>query len=151
RIVAAVGDLLRGGTFPQGTVEEGAARAGGARATLYQHFGSRLRPVHAMCETDATPPPPPLKPGPHLPPPRGALAETVAQAVRFWAEHEAMLGPLYGVAAVDDAAQRLVERQTNDRRSVMRRLVANLRQAGRLRPDVTDRRALALVLLVTSF
>ena len=56
RIVAAVRELLEEGTFHETTVEEVAARAGVARATLYQHFGSRLGLVDAMCETfDANP------------------------------------------------------------------------------------------------
>src|SRR5437879_5298470 len=38
RIIGAVRALLEEGTFHESTVEEVAARAGVARATLYQHF-----------------------------------------------------------------------------------------------------------------
>jgi len=56
RIVAAVGELLEEGVFHEATVEEVADRAGVARATLYQHFGSRLGLVDAVCETIAQSP-----------------------------------------------------------------------------------------------
>src|SRR5213082_579572 len=51
RITSAVRELLAEGTFHESTVEEVADRAGIARATLYQHFGSRLELVDAICDT----------------------------------------------------------------------------------------------------
>ena len=51
RITAAVRELLAEGTFHESTVEQVADRAGIARATLYQHFRSRLELVDAICET----------------------------------------------------------------------------------------------------
>src|SRR5712691_1387025 len=116
RIVAAVRDLLEQGTFHEATVEEVAARAGVARATLYQHFGSRLGLVDAICETfGRSSELKALKHSAELPDRARALDETVVNSVRFWARHEAVLLPLYGVAAVDPAAGRLVERQRDDR------------------------------------
>ena len=47
RIIAAVHDLLEEGSFHESTVEEVASRAGVSRATLYQHFGTRLGLVDA--------------------------------------------------------------------------------------------------------
>jgi len=49
RIMGAVRELLEEGAFHQSTVEEVASRAGVSRASLYQHFGSRLGLVDAMC------------------------------------------------------------------------------------------------------
>src|SRR6185295_10129853 len=51
RIVAAVRELLVEGTYHESTVEEVADRAGVSRATLYQHFASRLDLVDAICDT----------------------------------------------------------------------------------------------------
>src|SRR5204862_7618212 len=48
RIKTAVRDLLAEGSFHDSTVEEVADRAGVARATLYQHFRSRLELVDAV-------------------------------------------------------------------------------------------------------
>jgi AcrR family transcriptional regulator len=152
RIVAAVGELLEEGAFHEATVEEVADRAGVARATLYQHFGSRLGLVDAICETIAD--------SPELRAAKGAgeledadvaLAELVGSSVRFWASHERMLAPLYGVAAVDPAAARLVERQRRDRTSVLGRFARRLRRERRLRASMPEQRALALLLVLTSF
>ena len=121
QIVDAVRELLEAGTFHETSVEDVAARAGVSRATVYQHFGSRLGLVDAMCETFG----------------RNqalrALKDTddvedfLARVVEFWASEEKVLVELYGVAAVDPAARDLVERQRRDRYAVARRLVGGMR------------------------
>ena len=120
RIVAAVRELLEEGVFHEAPVETVAARAGVSRATLYQHFGSRLGLVDAMCDTfDANPA-------------LIAARETtdvdafIRHVVEFWASEEPILVQLYGVAAADPAAGDLVERQTRDRYSELRRLLERL-------------------------
>jgi AcrR family transcriptional regulator len=152
RIVGAVRELLEEGAFHESTVEEVAARAGVARATLYQHFGSRVGLVDAICET--------FSENPALIALRGTVAlsdgdaameETIANTVRFWASEEAVLQPLYGVSAVDPSARALVERQRSDRRGELQRLVRNLAEGGRLREELGARGALPLLLVLTSF
>jgi len=44
-----------------------------------------------------------------------ALAETIAGSIRFWSCEDSVLRHLYGVAAIDPAAQDLVDRQRADR------------------------------------
>jgi AcrR family transcriptional regulator len=152
RIVSAVRELLGEGTFHESTVEEVAKRAGVARATLYQHFGSRLELVDAICETLAENPAlVALRKAIDLDDPDAALDQTIANSVRFWASEESILRPLYGVSGVDPSAAALVERQLADRRGELERLLRSLREHGRLEPALTDRRALALLLLLTSF
>src|SRR5919204_6861908 len=105
RVMAAVRELLEEGVFHETPVEEVAARAGVSRASLYQHFGSRVGLVDAMCETFAQ--------NPAL----VALRQTddvdawIEDVVEFWASEEQVLVQLYGAAAVDPAAAALVERQ----------------------------------------
>ncbi len=152
RIVAAVGELLEEGTFHEATVEEVADRAGVARATLYQHFGSRLGLVDALCETIAESPELHAAKGAgELEDPNVALGELVGSSVRFWAAHERLLAPLYGVVAVDPAAARLVERQRRDRTSVLARFARRLHRERRLAAGTGEQRALALLLVLTSF
>ena len=137
RIVTAVRDLLGEGTFHESTVEQVAARAGVSRATLYQHFGTRVGLVDAMCET--------FDRNPAL----VALRETedvdelVERVVEFWAAEEPILVQLYGVAAVDPAARALVERQRRDRHGELTRV---LEASG-----VEGREAFAALSLLTSF
>src|SRR5205807_833499 len=118
RIMSAVRELLAEGKFHESTVEEVADRAGIARATLYQHFGSRLELVDAICDTfDANPALLALRQSVQLPDADAALADTIANTVGFWSSEDSILSQLYGVAAIDPAAQDLVERQRADRRS----------------------------------
>jgi AcrR family transcriptional regulator len=135
--MGAVRELLAEGAFHGTTVEEVARRAGVSRASLYQHFGSRLGLVDAMCET--------FDENPALVAIRGteSVDELLALVVEFWAAEEQILVQLYGVAAVDPAAGALVERQRRDRQSELRRV---LRAAG-----IDGREAFATLSLLTSF
>src|SRR5438046_1094829 len=100
RIKGAVRELLAEGTFHTSTVEHVADRAGISRATLYQHFRSRLELVDAICETfDANPALLELRQIVELPDAGAALDRTIANCVRFWSSEAAVLGPLSGVAA----------------------------------------------------
>jgi AcrR family transcriptional regulator len=117
RVLEVVRALLEEGVFHATTVEEVAARAGVSRATLYQHFGSRLGLLDSICDT--------IGQNPEL----QALRETddldgfVARTVEFWASEEKLLVQLYGAAAVDPAAHAFVERQRLDRYVELRRLL----------------------------
>ena len=122
-MMEAVRELLQEGTFHESTVEEVATRAGVSRASLYQHFGSRLELVDAICETFAG---------------NEALqaaknAETVDDlmqaSVEFWESEERLLAQLYGAAAVDPAARSFVERQRRDRYRVLSRIAGDAREA----------------------
>ena len=151
RIKGAVRELLAEGTFHTCTVEHVADRAGISRATLYQHFRSRLELVDAICETfDANPALLELRQIVELPDAEAALDKTIANCIRFWSSEDAVLRQLYGVAAIDPAAQNLVDRQRNDRRGELERLVNHLHRNGRLR-DRTTARALNLLLVLTSY
>jgi AcrR family transcriptional regulator len=149
RIKSAVRELLAEGTFHESTVEQVADRAGVSRATLYQHFRSRLELVDAICETfDLNPALLRLREIVESPDADAALAGTIAESMRFWSSEDAVLRHLYGVASIDPAAHDLVERQRADRRRELERLVRNLARAGALR---TERRALNLLLVLTSY
>src|SRR5690349_3854120 len=152
RITGAVHEMLEDGSFHEATVEEVAMRAGVSRATLYQHFGSRVGLVDAMCETfDANPALIAIREATGDPDPLRALHTSITHTVRFWASEEPVLSQLYGAAAVDPAAKELVERQRQDRRGEFERVIRGLDKAGRLREGLTVRRAIALLLMVTSF
>jgi AcrR family transcriptional regulator len=135
--MAAVRELLEEGSFHETPVEDVAERAGVSRASLYQHFGSRVGLVDAMCET--------FDRNPAL----VALRQTddldvwIERVVEFWATEEKVLFQLYGAAAVDPAAGALVERQTRDRHGELKGL---LRRRG-----IDDRAALAALAVLTSF
>ena len=146
RITAAVRELLAEGTFHESTAEQVAERAGVARATLYQHFRSRVDLVDAICDTFAVNPAlVEVRQAVDLPDLGEAIDETIALSVRFWASEDTVLRQLYGVAAIDPAAQDLVDRQRADRRGEMDRL------ARRLGSGAARQRASALLMVLTSF
>ena len=150
--MAAVRELLGEGAFHEATVDEVAERAGIARATLYQHFRSRLDLVDAICDTfDANPALLSIRELVEHPDPDVALAETIANTIRFWSSEHAILAQLYGVVAIDPAARDLVDRQRADRRGEMQRLIRNLQAAARLRAGLSIRNALALIMMLTSY
>lgn len=149
RILAAVRELLAEGVFHECTVEEVADRAGVSRATLYQHYSSRLDLVDGICETMAANPA--LRERVDLDDVDAALAETVACSMRFWASDDPVIAQLYGVVAVDPAASEFVDRQGAARRGELERLARKLRRARRLRRGVGEKRALATLLVLTSY
>jgi AcrR family transcriptional regulator len=152
RILAAVRELLAEGSFHETAVEQVAERAGVSRATLYQHFRSRLELVDAICETfDANPALLKLRNVVEHPDPATALAETIALSVRFWSTENPVLAPLYGVEAIDPAARDLVARQRADRRSELQRLARHLHTSKRLRVGVGEKRAHDLLMVFTSY
>ena len=106
-------ELLAEGTFHDSTVEEVADRAGVSRATLYQHFRSRLELVDAICETfDENPALLRLREtsSSSRTPTRRSPRRSRTRS-RFWSSEDPILSQLYGVAAIDPAAQALVDRQ----------------------------------------
>jgi AcrR family transcriptional regulator len=152
RILSAVRELLEEGSFHESTMEQLADRAGISRATLYQHFRSRLDLVDAICDSFAVNPAlVEVRGTVELDDPDAALAETIAASVRFWASEDPVLAQLYGVVAIDPAARDLVDRQRRDRRGEMERLARHLRAAGRLRAGVGERKAVTLLMLLTSY
>jgi len=108
--------------------------------------------VYCICETFAVNPAlVALRQAVELEDVDAALNQVIANTVAFWVSEETILRQLYGAAAIDPSAAALVERQTADRRGELQRLLGRLRDAGRLAPELADRRALALLLVLTSF
>jgi len=148
----AVRELLADGSFHVSTMEEVADRAGISRATLYQHFRSRVDLLDAICDVLAfNPALVEIREAVVLPDADAALSETLALAVRFWASEDTILSQLYGVVAIDPAAADFVVRQREDRRNEMKRLARHLKAAGRLRSGLSERDAHDQLMVLTSY
>lgn len=152
RILDAARSLLQEGRFHAATMEEIADEAALSRAGLYLHFRSRAALIDAICETlDGSPELQALHELVGSGEPRQALHRIIEINTRFWANDESMFRQLYGSAAIDEAAQDFVDRQTQDRSAGMTVLAQRLQAAGQLRPGQRRQEALAQLLLVTSF
>jgi AcrR family transcriptional regulator len=152
RILATVRELLDEGGFHQATVDQIARRAGVAKATIYQRFGSKLGLIEALgaqLEHDAA-----LGRvfrALALPDARDALLATVAEGVRFWCTHETLFRQLMGLAAVDPNAFEFVTHENRQQQEHLRALVSRLAEQGALRKGVSEDEAYAVVLLANSF
>jgi AcrR family transcriptional regulator len=152
RIMDATRKLLDEGAFHDATVEEVGERAGVSRATVYQHFPSRLDLVDAMCDTfGANPALIRIRDSVELEDLAAAVRESINDSMRFWSSEDGVLRQLYGVSAVDPAAGDLVERQLRDRRGEMRKLAKRLDEGGALRRGVDREQAQAQLMLLTSY
>jgi len=150
--MAATRELLDEGSFHESTVEQVGERAGVSRATVYQHFPSRLELVDAICDTFAENPALlAVREAVGLPDVEEALAETIANTMRFWSSEDAILKQLYGATAVDPASRDLVERQLADRRGEMQRLARRLDELRRLRRGLNRDSALERLLVLTGY
>jgi AcrR family transcriptional regulator len=152
RIMDATRQLLDEGAFHDSTVEEVGERAGVSRATVYQHFPSRVDLVDALCDTfGQNAALLRLRESVELDDLAEALGETLADTTRFWSSEDSVLRQLYGVSAVDPAAGALVERQLRDRRGEMRKLARRLEAGHALRAGVDRESALAQLMVLTSY
>jgi AcrR family transcriptional regulator len=148
----ATRQLLDEGNFHDSTVEQVGERAGVSRATVYQHFPSRLDLVDAMCDTfGQNPALIRVRESVELEDLGEALRQTIDDTMRFWSSEDAVLEQLYGVSAVDPAAGALVERQLRDRRGEVRKLARRLESGGALRAGVDRDQALAQLMVLTSY
>src|SRR6266516_7496743 len=152
RIMDATRKLLDEGTFHESTVEQVGERAGVSRATVYQHFPSRLDLVDAMCDTfGQNPALIRIRDSVELDDLGTAVRESIADSMSFWSSEDAVLQQLYGVSAVDPAAGALVERQLRDRRGEMRKLASRLAEGRVLRSEIDRDQALAQLMVLTSY
>jgi AcrR family transcriptional regulator len=144
--------MLAEGSFHEATVEQVADRAGVSRATVYQHFASRLELVDTVCDAmGVNPALVEIRKAIGLPDALEALDKVLANSVKFWSVESPILRELYGVVAIDSSARNFVDRQRRDRRSELERLAESLARSGRLARGVTRRDALVTLLLLTSF
>src|SRR3954466_10986602 len=96
RITAAVHELLAEGAFHETTVEQVAERAGVSRATVYQHFASRLDLIDSVCDVmGVNPALVEIRKVVVLDDAEQALGRTLANCVRFWSSEAPVLRELY--------------------------------------------------------
>jgi AcrR family transcriptional regulator len=134
------------------TMAEVAERAGVARSTLYAQFDSRYALVDAICGRFAAGVEyAEIKRSQELPDPVAALRGTMFASVRFWSRDHDLHRSIHGLVEIDPAASALVERQTDERRNDLRRLVRRLRKNGALGRGWSTDDAVGVLLVATSF
>ena len=152
RIVASARELISEGSFHRIPIEHVAERAGVARATVYNRFGSKVGVLEAVIDDiERRARLPRILKAVELPDPIEALQRTLEEGCRYWADEANIARNVIGLAAADPEIQVLVERRDQQRLVVIERLVARLEEHGLLAPDCSRRRAVDVLWLLSSF
>jgi AcrR family transcriptional regulator len=152
RMIEAAREMIADAGFYRASLGDIAKRADVTRATIYNHFGSKLGLLDAVA-TDAL-----QRAGLgdlplllQLPDARDAWEASTRAAVRMWSAEHDLFRKVIGLAGVDPEALQIVEKRDAERRAAMQVLVSRLAEQGYLRPSQTPAEAQAILTLLTSF
>jgi AcrR family transcriptional regulator len=151
RVLEAAERLIGEGAFHAATMDELAAAAGVSRATVFNRFGSKLGVLEALFtrgmegrEMAA------IYEALELEDPVAALDAVVAAGCEIWEAYGYVHVQLQAVGVLERDAAVLVDRQLEEQRVGLERLVRRLAKAGRLRPGLSEARATATLHMLTS-
>ena len=152
RIIAAARELFGKTGFYSVSLDDVAKTAGVARATVYYQFESKSGLLDAVVASIIQ----------RVGPERAQRAREHADAamgvrlyvqevVAFLATEDVLLRNLYGLAAVDPEASRVLEQYEGLRKDVLAWLVKRLADQGKLRRGVSQKHAVDMLWMLTSF
>jgi AcrR family transcriptional regulator len=151
RVLEAAERLIRENSFHTATMDELAAAAGVSRATVFNRFGSKLGVLQALFSRGME--------GPEMEAIQEALAiedpvEALERAIdagcETWEAWGFVHEQLQAIVVLEPDASALIEEQKVDQRSDLQGLVRRLARGGRLRPGLSEARAVATLHTLTS-
>lgn len=152
RILEAARAMIVETGFHRASMADVARRADVTRATIYNHFGSKIGLLEAVMTTAL------VSAGLEriipllaLPDAREAFEASTRESTRMWAAESELFRKVIGLAAVDPEAHEVVEKRDAERKSAMAMLARRLDEQGYLRPGVSHHDAEAVLVLLTSF
>jgi AcrR family transcriptional regulator len=152
RILAATRALLARDGYPQLPIDEVARRADVARATVYYQFGSKRGLLEAVvADVQRRAGQQQIVAAVELADPLQALRRTFQLGCRFWASEHPLVRKLTGLAAVDPEIRQVLAQVEQQRLPLLARLVERLADAGRLAAGCSQRRAVDVLWLLSSF
>ena len=152
RIIAAARELFGQSGFYSVSLDDVAKTAGVARATVYYQVESKSGLLDAVVASIIQ----------RVGPERAQRAREHADAamgvrlyvqevVAFLATEDVLLRNLYGLAAIDPEASRVLEQYEGLRKDVLAWLVKRLADQGKLRRGVSQQHAVDMLWMLTSF
>jgi AcrR family transcriptional regulator len=151
RVLAAAEGLMRAGAFHTATMDELAATAGVSRATVFNHFGSKLGVLQALySRCIESPEMQAVEDALEIEDPVEALEAMIEAACALWETHGFIQEQLQAVVVLEPGASALVEQQKEEQRAYVRDLTRRLARAGRLRPGLGEARVTATLHMLTS-
>jgi AcrR family transcriptional regulator len=152
RIIAATRELLARVGYHSTSLDEVARAADVARATVYYQFGSKAGLLEALVgDIERRAGQSAVADAVELTDPVDALRQAFLVGSRFWAAEQPLVRRLTGLAAVDDEIERAIADVGRNRLPLLAGLVERLDSAGQLSPEVSTRRALDVLWMLSSF
>jgi AcrR family transcriptional regulator len=152
RILAATRALLAHDGYPQLPIDEVARRADVARATVYYQFGSKRGLLEAVvADIQRRAGQQQILAAVELADPIHALRRTFELGCRFWASEHPLVRRLSGLAAVDPEIRQVLAQVEQQRLPLLTRLAERLAAAGQLAAGCSQRRAVDVLWLLSSF
>lgn len=151
RVIEAAHAVFSEPEFQRASLDDVAKRAGVARATVYQQFGSRLGVLREVLDDRA------LRAGifelHHIreePDPVKALRMYVEALHAFWSSDYVLFRNFNGLAAIDPEVGAVLEGYVQRRREFIAGIVRRLATAELLSPAFTQKHAVEVVWMLTS-
>ena len=152
RVLRAARDVFSDDGFFEATLDDVAARAGVARATVYYQFKSKFGLMEAamdgVAESTSLDG---MRKALDQPDPIDALRSYIRETCKFWASDFVFFRNITGLASIDPEAARAVDTYYLRRRETLVFLAKRLEDAGTLRRDVTTRHATDEIWTLTCF
>ena len=151
RVLDAARALIAEGDFHSATMDELAVAAGVSRATVFNRFGSKLGVLEALSDAcAASPEMQAIQDSLEIEDPVAALEAMIEAGCAIWEAQGFIHEQLKAIVVLEPEAAALIEKQTEDQRADIQGLVRRLARAGRLRPGLSEGRAVAALHMLTS-
>jgi AcrR family transcriptional regulator len=151
RVLEAAEGLIREGAFHTATMDELATAAGVSRATVFNRFGSKLGVLEALAARCAEGPEMrAIQEALEIEDPDASLQELIEASCEIWEVQGFIHEQLHAIVALEPDAAALIDQQRDEQRADLQGLARRLARAGRLRPGVSEARAVATLHMLTS-
>jgi AcrR family transcriptional regulator len=151
RVLDAAERLIKEDAFHTATMDELAAAAGVSRATVFNRFGSKLGVLQALFARGMeSPEMQAIREALEIEDPVAALDALIDAACAIWEAHGYIHEHLEAIAVLEPDASALIREQSDQQRADLQGLTRRLARAGRLRPGLSEPRAVATLHMLTS-
>jgi AcrR family transcriptional regulator len=151
RVLEAAERLIRNDAFHSATMEEIAAAAGVSRATVFNRFGSKLGVLQALfVRAMEGPKMEAIREALEIEDPVASLEAAIEASCAIWDTEAYIHEQLQAIVVLEPDASALIDQQKEEQRADLQGLARRLAKAGRLRPGVSEARAVATLHMLTS-
>lgn len=153
RVLSAATEVFADSGFFRATLDDVAAKAGVARATVYYQFKSKFGLLEATIAhvLESSPGVESMRKAREHPDAVEGLRLYMQEVCKFWVHDFVFFRNVIGLAAIDPDAAKATDQYDLRRRELLVWTVKRLEDQGRLRDGISQRQALDTIWLLTSF